>query len=752
MRTIYNPYTSSLDPPPDASCARRSPATSVPVVDVRSRRAARCCGHSAAEPGGNVDNWQGSVDRESRLLELLAARGHERHRRRQDVRARTATSRPISTSRTRSVRAGFFPLSGSNRDGMSLAGDAVWVMSKNTTLNVRGSYYNMVDEFYNPSLLLGEEGLGRLLVEQLVLVALQQRLRLLPCARRHVGNRHEHEQPARTQGREWYQHPDAWTLSARMNRYQGRHNMKWGGEVRAYYGEAARFEPINLVFNSALTANSSDTPEVANSGNQWATFLLGALDNQTSARLVPLQTPNLRGYSAYFQDDWRINDRLTLNLGLRWEYEPGATDPDNRLSQGLDLTQPIPGDAGDAARDAVVSRQLMASKGYSWIYNGAWQFTTDGQPARVGQHGLEELHAALRRELAARRQRGAAIRLRTLPDADRATSATRWATSSTSTPGYAQTTHTLGLFNGVPQQTLAGSVPVGNNPVRSRRAGPRALHGARRRRQLRSVRAAAADQRSLQPVLPEGNLGRDGPRCSLLLQLRDARSVHSEPEHGAIRPSVRDRARPERAGRQPFQQLPDAGEVPGTAAQQRHRHARQPARAVSAVRRDHTDQPNGGRTMTDAQLRSASAAAVHPGRQLPRRLRVPARQHPELARRHRAVPGDDHQRGRAGNGSQPTCVPEHRLTAAVTWQIPVGTGSRVPLPTCRCLLDSSSAVAVHRPRCGTTRAAGALHEHQRRQRQPDAGQSRRATSGSTRASSPRSLRSRRAATRSSTTG
>ena len=75
-----------------------------------------------------------------------------------------------------------------------------------------------------------------------------------------------------------------------MNRYQGEHNMKWGGEVRAYFGEAARFEPINLVFNSALTANSSDAPQVATTGNQWASFMLGALDNQTSARLVPLQT------------------------------------------------------------------------------------------------------------------------------------------------------------------------------------------------------------------------------------------------------------------------------------------------------------------------------------------------------------------------------------------------------------------------------------------------------------------------------
>ena len=54
--------------------------------------------------------------------------------------------------------AGFFPLSGSNRYGMSTAADAVWIMSNKTTLNVRGSYYNMTDEFYNPSLELGEDG------------------------------------------------------------------------------------------------------------------------------------------------------------------------------------------------------------------------------------------------------------------------------------------------------------------------------------------------------------------------------------------------------------------------------------------------------------------------------------------------------------------------------------------------------------------------------------------------------------------
>ena len=53
-------------------------------------------------------------------------------------------------------------------------------------------------------------------------------------------------------------------------------------------------------------------------------------------------------YALYLQDDFRIRDKLTLNLGLRWEYEGGLFDPEYRLPREMDLSQPIPGlQAGD---------------------------------------------------------------------------------------------------------------------------------------------------------------------------------------------------------------------------------------------------------------------------------------------------------------------------------------------------------------------------------------------------------------------
>jgi hypothetical protein len=248
-----------------------------------------------------------------------------------------------------------------------------------------------------------------------------------------------------------------------MNRYQGRHNMMWGGEVRAYYGEAARFEPINLVFNSTLTANSSDTPDVVNTGNQWASFMLGALDNQTSARLVPLQEPYLRGYAAYYQDDFDVSDRLTLNLGLRWEWEPGPTDPENRLSQRLDLTQPIPEMQSTPPAIPDQARQLMASRGYGYTYHGAWIFASDDNRnawhskvanflPRVG------LNYRLGKDSVVR----AAYARFMMPTSNVRDTLGDFVNQYT---GYAQTTTTLGLANGMPRQVLADPFPATTNPV-----------------------------------------------------------------------------------------------------------------------------------------------------------------------------------------------------------------------------------------------------------------------------------------------
>jgi hypothetical protein len=462
VRTIYDPSSSVTNPATGRDVRTAFPNNVIPTSRLDPTALKMLADMPLPNLPGNIDNWQGSVYEKvdywnfSQRFDVNFTDDWKMFIRYGQFKANLYQQNPTD--------AGFFPLSGSNRYGMSLAADAVWIMSNKTTLNVRGSYYNMTDEFYNPSLELGESGLAGYWPNNPWYSSLYNSGYVYyPALDVTSGTGTATTNRLGRQGREWYQRPNAWTASARMNRYEGRHNMKWGGEVRTYTGEAARFEPINLVFNSALTANSSVSSDIVNSGNQWASFMLGALDGQTTARLVPLQTPDLIGFAGYFQDDFQMNDRLTLNLGLRWEFEPGPTDPDYRLSQRIDLTQAIPEMQATPPVMPAQALALMASKNYTYIYNGAWVFTSKDNPhawdttwknffPRVGANYRLGDHSVLR--LAYARYMMPISNVRdTLGDF-----VEQYA-------GYAQVTNTLGLATGAPRQVLANPYPVGVNPV-----------------------------------------------------------------------------------------------------------------------------------------------------------------------------------------------------------------------------------------------------------------------------------------------
>src|SRR5262249_53218408 len=66
-------------------------------------------------------------------------------------------------------------------------------------------------------------------------------------------------------------------------------------------------------------------------GDAIASLLLG---NPASGRLAIAPQPAIQSkyFALFVQDDWRVNRRLTLNLGLRWDLETGNTERFNRLS------------------------------------------------------------------------------------------------------------------------------------------------------------------------------------------------------------------------------------------------------------------------------------------------------------------------------------------------------------------------------------------------------------------------------------
>src|SRR5215471_14473152 len=80
--------------------------------------------------------------------------------------------------------------------------------------------------------------------------------------------------------------------------------------------------------------------DIANS--DWASFLLGYPDGSDTPEGIPLTFPRQNRYAAYFQDDWKATQRLTVNVGVRYEYNSVATDVKG-LWRSLDFKQEVNG-------------------------------------------------------------------------------------------------------------------------------------------------------------------------------------------------------------------------------------------------------------------------------------------------------------------------------------------------------------------------------------------------------------------------
>lgn len=113
---------------------------------------------------------------------------------------------------------------------------------------------------------------------------------------------------------------------------RGRHNFKFGGQInerRFYYISQSNDKgsfTFNPVFTQACNAGNPgcDAARAAAGldagGNQFAAYLLGGVTNI----LFQLNNANYNGHKRYYgiyaQDSWRLNRRLTLNIGLRYEH------------------------------------------------------------------------------------------------------------------------------------------------------------------------------------------------------------------------------------------------------------------------------------------------------------------------------------------------------------------------------------------------------------------------------------------------
>jgi hypothetical protein len=164
---------------------------------------------------------------------------------------------------------------------------------------------------------------------------------------------------------------------------RGRNNFKFGGGISAYQN--------NTVYD--FIVNGEFDFDGATSGNEFADFLLGAPTQYFQAPAAP---SNIRSKSFYgfVQDEWRITKRLSLNLGLRYEYNSPKYDTEGRSFSVIPGDQStrfpnaptglvFPGDAG-----APSGVNFPNTKNWAPRFGFAWDPRGDGKTSIRGGVGI----------------------------------------------------------------------------------------------------------------------------------------------------------------------------------------------------------------------------------------------------------------------------------------------------------------------------------------------------------------------------
>ncbi len=135
-------------------------------------------------------------------------------------------------------------------------------------------------------------------------------------------------------------------LGATVTKITGGHSVRFGGEYRlmrengySFGNVAPRFE-----FSTNYTRGPLDNSTGAPIGQGLASMLLGI---PTGGRInINASYAEQSTYTSFFiQDDWRLSPKLTLNVGLRYEYESSPTERFNRSIRDFDFATPSPVEA-----------------------------------------------------------------------------------------------------------------------------------------------------------------------------------------------------------------------------------------------------------------------------------------------------------------------------------------------------------------------------------------------------------------------
>lgn len=177
---------------------------------------------------------------------------------------------------------------------------------------------------------------------------------------------------------------DTHSFVATLNKTWGDHALKGGAEYRIYRENS--IITVNdvtgrFIFDNTYTKGPLDNSGGATNsvGQSVAALLLGIPSPSSYVRRPADYAEQSTTWGFFIQDDWKFNQRLTLNLGLRYEFETALRERYNRSVRGFDYSYVQPIEATAQTRYAAAPLPELAAANF--LVRGGVTFPgVNGQP------------------------------------------------------------------------------------------------------------------------------------------------------------------------------------------------------------------------------------------------------------------------------------------------------------------------------------------------------------------------------------
>ena len=199
---------------------------------------------------------------------------------------------------------------------------------------------------------------------------------------------------------------DRWQLQDNLSWRKGRHNFKFGGGGQygilyrnwdlgspGYYEFANTTGPTpsstgNLLASNIIGGLTPSTYPNSNFQNDFPYYSELSINPSNGATATAYRHYIMKDLNVFFNDDWKVSKRLTLNLGLRWERYGAPTEANGIIAQFTNLTGISPTEVAAARVNPVGAMWNTPNKDFGPRVGFAYDMLGDGKMSLRGGFGI----------------------------------------------------------------------------------------------------------------------------------------------------------------------------------------------------------------------------------------------------------------------------------------------------------------------------------------------------------------------------